>query len=113
MNTLTLEGWCKAEDSLTACPVEQIHFHIDELSRRLLEQAEEDLHHSQDTECFVPADLSTLELEVSDDLGELTDCQFRVYLRPFDQRGQFHLVGQRVLDHSLVYTNAVMVDQLG
>ena len=30
MNTLTLEGWCKAEGSEQACPIEQIHFRVDE-----------------------------------------------------------------------------------
>ena len=113
MNTLRLEGWCKAEESTTACPVEHIHFHVDEISRRLLEQAEEDLQHSADNECFIPVNPQTLELETSPDCGELTECQFRVYLRPMDQRGQFHLVAHQLQDHNLVYTNAVMVDQLG
>ncbi|CAD5202420.1 hypothetical protein [Pseudomonas sp. FEN] len=41
------------------------------------------------------------------------DSQFRVYLSARDQRGQLHLVGHRESDGSLVYSNAVMIDQLG
>jgi hypothetical protein len=34
----------------------------------------------------------------------------RVYLSA--ERGQFHLVGHRASDGSLIYTNAVLIDQL-
>ncbi len=113
MNTLTLEGWCKAEGSQQACPIEQIHFRVNEDYRLLLEKAAEDLHDKQQPEAFVPVDMSTMELSTSDDCGPLKDCKIRVYLRKNDQRGQFHLVANRVSDDCLVYTNAVMIDQLG
>jgi len=45
--------------------------------------------------------------------GPLSDCRLRVYLSAGDERGQFHLVGHRASDGSLIYTNAVMIDQLG
>ncbi|POA17870.1 hypothetical protein C1886_19770 [Pseudomonas sp. FW300-N1A1] len=35
----------------------------------------------------------------------LADCQMRVYLHC--ERGQFHLVGHRASDGSLIYSNAV------
>ncbi|MRI34031.1 hypothetical protein EOPP23_13625 [Endozoicomonas sp. OPT23] len=113
MNTLTLEGWCKAEGSGQACPIEQIHFRVDEDCRLLLEKAEEELQESTQSETFVPIDMTTMELATSNDCGELKDCKIRVYLRNNDQRGQFHLVANRVSDDCLVYTNAVMIDQLG
>lgn len=45
-------------------------------------------------------------------LQPLIDCKLRGYLRPNDQRGQFHLVGQRQSDGSVIYTNAVLITQL-
>ncbi|MGY0217354.1 hypothetical protein ACWJJH_08155 [Endozoicomonadaceae bacterium StTr2] len=113
MNTLTLEGWCKAEDSTQACPVDAIHFRVDEHCHKLLEQAEEELQQSNHSEIIVPIDMSTMELQTSDDCGQLKDCRLRVYLSPRGERGHFHLVANRVEDDCLVYSNAVMVDQLG
>jgi len=54
-----------------------------------------------------------MELITPEECGPLSDCQLRVYLSAGDQRGQFHLVGHRASDGSLIYTNAVMIDQLG
>ncbi len=61
---------------------------------------------------MVDLDMSTMELITPQECGPLADYRYRVYLSQ-DQRGQFHLVGHRASDGSLVYTNAVIVDQLG
>ncbi|MCY1558702.1 hypothetical protein D9M68_956600 [compost metagenome] len=53
-----------------------------------------------------------MELSTPEECGPLSDIQWRVYLDA-DERGQFHLVGHRASDGGLVYTNAVMIDQLG
>lgn len=112
MNTLTIEGWCKARGASQSMPMGQIHFHVNEADHLRLEQAEERLQQTHEPEAMLDVDMSTLELETPEECGPLSDCQLRVYLSP-DQRGQFHLVGHRASDGSLVYTNAVMVDQLG
>ncbi|MNF17463.1 hypothetical protein D3C80_2209880 [compost metagenome] len=57
--------------------------------------------------------MTTMELVTPDECGPLSDCQLRVYLSRDDQRGHFHLVGHRQSDGSLIFTNAVMIDQLG
>ncbi len=113
MNTVTLDGWCKPNDASHPIRVELIHFHLNEEQHRRLEQAEEELHQTRASEKLIDVDTDSLELSVSDDCGPIEACQLRVYLHPVDQRGHFHLVGRRVGDHSLVYTNAIMVDQLG
>ncbi|WP_062266836.1 hypothetical protein [Endozoicomonas arenosclerae] len=113
MNTLTIEGWLKSTSETKPLPIEHIHFRVNESYRLLLEQAEEQLQETQSGELFIPVDMDTMELETSDDCGPIRDCQFRVYLRPADQRGLFHLVANRDSDNSLVYSNSVMVDLLG
>ncbi|WP_281648337.1 hypothetical protein [Parendozoicomonas sp. Alg238-R29] len=113
MNTFTLEGWCKDDHAKRALPIERIHFKINDEYHLLLEQAEEELQENHNPEKYVPIDISTMELSTSNDCGSLKDCKIRVYIRNDDQRGQFHLVGHRELDNCLVYSNAVMIDQLG
>lgn len=113
MNTVTLDGWCKPANASDPIPVEAIHFSIDEEQHRKLERAEEELQRTGATEKLVDVDMSHLELQISPDCGPLEECQLRVYLSPIDQRGHFHLVGRRAGDRSLVYSNSVMVDQLG
>ncbi|MGI9279156.1 MAG: hypothetical protein ACR2PX_05925 [Endozoicomonas sp.] len=113
MNTLTVEGWLKSAPESTPLPIEHIHFRVNEDYRLLLEQAEEELQEKQSGELFIPVDMSTMELNTSDECGPLKDCQFRVYLRPADQRGLFHLVANTGSDNSLVYSNSLLVDLLG
>ena len=113
MNTFTLESWCKETGELYSSPIGHIHFRINENCRLLLEEAEIALQETHKPEAFVPIDMSTMELETPPECGRLSDCQLRVYLRPSDDRGQFHLVAHRAMDGSLIYSNAVMVDQLG
>jgi hypothetical protein len=113
MNTLTIEGWCKASGAKKSTPMGQFHFYVSEPDHMRLEQAEERLQQTHEPEVMVDADMSTMELVTPEECGPLSDCQWRVYLSEGDQRGQFHLVGHRASDGSLIYTNAVMVDQLG
>ncbi len=113
MNTMEIDGWCKVPGHSDPEHIDLMHFRVSEDCHLKLEAAEEELLQSSDKERFVEADLASMELELPPDFGPLSDCQFRVYINPRDQRGQFHLVGHRASDHSLVYSNAVMVDQLG
>lgn len=114
MNTLTIEGWCKRSDDETSTPVGNIQFYVSEPTHLLMEKAEERLNNTEDeSEVMVDADMATLDLILPEGCGPLSDCQFRVYLGGEDRRGQFHLVGHRASDGSLIYSNAVMIDQLG
>jgi len=97
----------------TPRPLENIRFHISGACHREFEAAESELSTSRAAETFVAADMEALALEMPAAVGVLSDCRFRVYLGPLDDRGQFHLVGHRASDNALVYTNPVMVDQLG
>lgn len=112
MSTLDIEGWCKTSPEQASSPLGVFHFYIDGNHHRQLEEAEEQLVKSGGAEVLITPDLSTLELIPPPDCGPLSDCHLRVYLRPDDQRGQFHLVGHRASDGSLVYTNAMMIDML-
>ncbi|MCM2318765.1 MAG: hypothetical protein NDI93_05475 [Pseudomonas sp.] len=125
MNTLSIEGWCKRSDDEKSTPMGIIQFYVDEPTHLLLEKAEERLNKARDehataeslrspkTEEMVDVDLATLGLVMPEGCGPLSDCQFRVYLGGEGQRGQFHLVGHLASDGSLIYSNAVMIDQLG
>ncbi|HUE93249.1 hypothetical protein [Pseudomonas sp.] len=113
MNTLTIEGWCKPNPAQKSTPLGQIQFHLSENDHVRLEQAEERLQKTHEAELMVDVDMATLELSMPPECGPLSDCRFRVYLSEDYQRGQFHLVGHLASDGSLIYTNAVMVDQLG
>ncbi|MBO3273639.1 hypothetical protein [Pseudomonas schmalbachii] len=114
MNTLTIKGWCKPTGAQKSIPIGDIHFHVTDDDHLRLEQAEEHLQKTHEPEVMFDVDMGTLELVTPPECGPLSDCQMRVYLsRDDEQRGQFHLVGHRQSDGSLIYTNAVMVDQLG
>jgi hypothetical protein len=113
MDTLTVEGWCEKSGVDKPVPLEQIRFHINAVCHRELEAAEDELRKTKAPEKFIEVDMAALELELPAAVGRLSDCRFRVYLGPLDSRGQFHLVGHRASDNALVYTNPVMVDQLG
>lgn len=112
MNTLTIEGWCKASGATKSTPAGSFHFRVSEPDHLRLEQAELRLQKTHEAETMIDADMTNMELGTPEACGLLSDCQWRVYLDA-DQRGQFHLVGHRASDGSLVYTNAVMIDQLG
>lgn len=109
MSALTIEGWCKTSAEQKSTQIGEIHFYVDNPLRRRLEQAEEGLQKSHEREAMVDVDMSTLDLKLPEGYGPLSDCQMRVYLH-YD-RGQYHLVGHRASDGSLIYSNAVLIDQ--
>ena len=112
MSAMTLEGWCKISADQKPIPLEDIQFQLTGEDRLRLERAEAYLQENGQREMMVDADMDSLDLTLPDDYGPLADCMFRVYLNHTDQRGQFHLVGHRASDGSLIYTNAVLIDQL-
>lgn len=113
MNTLNIEGWRKAPGDQKSTPIGPMQFHVSEDDHLRMERAEEQLRVSGADDVMVEADMQAMELVIADDCGPLADCKWRVYLGGEDMRGQFHLVGYSTRDGSLVYSNAVMVDQLG
>ncbi|SDS63306.1 hypothetical protein [Pseudomonas oryzae] len=112
MSSFEIESWCKSKPTEKSVPMGLIHFYIGGEDRLHLEQAEERLQASGESEVLVDVDLDTLELTTPPACGPLADCHLRVYLRKEDQRGQFHLVGHRASDGSLVYSNALLIDAL-
>lgn len=113
MSSFEIESWCKPDPAQKSVPMGLIHFYVGGNDRLKLEEAEERLQNDASlSEVMVDVDLSTLQLVTPAECGELADCQLRVYLRKDDGRGQFHLVGHRASDGSLVYTNALMIDAL-
>lgn len=110
MSSLTIEGWCKPSGAQKSTPVGEISFDVDGPLHLRLEQAEEGLQKSHEREAMVDVDMSSMDLILPEGYGPLSDCQMRVYLQ--HTRGQFHLVGHRASDGSLIYTNAVLIDQL-
>lgn len=113
MNTLTIDGWRKGSGDAKSSPIGAFSFHLNEAHHLRLEQAEEHLSKTDKPEIMVDVDMQDINLVTPSECGPLSDCKVRVYLGGEDRRGQFHLVGHRASDGSLVYTNAVMIDQLG
>lgn len=114
MNTFTLDAWCKAPGAKRSSPIGNIHFHVSDEMHLKLEQAEHALaERHAEREMEIPADINSLELELPQACDGLEDCHFHVYMGKEYARGQFFLVGHRKQDHALIYSNAVMVDQLG
>ena len=113
MNTLTIKSWCKPRGAERSIPMGDLHFHVNNADHLLLEEAEERLQKTHEPEMMIDADMEHMELVTPSECGSLSDLQFRVFLSKDDDRGLFHLVGHRESDGSLVYTNTVMIDQLG
>ncbi len=112
MSTLTIEGWCKPDNAQRSTPLGGFRFYVGGSNHLRLEEAEVMLQKNNQQETMIDADLDELKLVPPEDCGPLSDCRFRVYLSAQEGRGQFHLVGRRASDGSLVYTNAVLIDQL-
>ena len=112
MSSFEIESWCKTKPTEKSVPMGLIHFYIGGDDRVHLERAEERLQNTGESETLVDVDLGTLELVTPPECGPLSDCHLRVYLREDDRRGQFHLVGHRASDGSLIYTNAMLIDAL-
>jgi len=113
MNTMTLDCWNKPQGAERSTSIGLISFRVSEAAHLELEKAEEQLHATPEKDYMLDMNMADMELETPEGFGPLSDCQLRLYLRQDDLRGQFHLVGHRAKDGSLVYSNAVMVDQLG
>ena len=114
MNTLTIEGWCKPSSDQKSIPIGEFHFHVSDSDHLRMEEAEERLQKTHEKDFRFDADMSTMELITPAEVGALSDCQWRVYLTgDGEHRGQFLFIGDRESDGCLVYTNAVMIDQLG
>jgi hypothetical protein len=110
MSALTIEGRYKPNGAEKSEPMGEIHFYVDGPLHRRLEEAEEHLQKTHGREVMVDVDMDTLELVLPEGYAPLSDCQMRVYIH--NERGQFHLVGHRASDGSLIYSNAVLIDQL-
>lgn len=110
MSALTIEGWCKAGDGQKSTPLGEIHFYVDGPLHLRLEEAEERLQKTHEQDAMVDVDMDTMDLVMPEGYAPLSDCRMRVYLQ--HGRGQFHLVGHRASDGSLIYSNAVLIDQL-
>ncbi|MFT0621881.1 hypothetical protein ACMHYQ_04370 [Ectopseudomonas guguanensis] len=113
MNTLSIDGWRKADNNSKSVPIGTLQFHVSEAEHLRLEQAEEELQRSGARDTMIDADMQTLELVMPAGFGPLNECKWRVYLSGEEGRGQFHLVGYGAEDGSLFYSNTVMVDLLG
>lgn len=110
MSTLTIQGWCDNNGDQKPTSVGDIHFYVDGPLHLRLEQAEERLQKTQEPEAMVDVDMATMDLIMPQGYDPLSDCKMRVYLH--HDRGQFHLVGHLASDASLIFTNAVLIDQL-
>ncbi|WP_283190132.1 hypothetical protein [Pseudomonas sp. PMCC200344] len=110
MSALTIEGWCKVNGQQKSTPMGEIRFYVDGPLHKGLEDAEERLQKTHEREAMVDVDMDTLELKLPEGYDPLSDCKMRVYIH--NERGQFHLVGHRASDGSLIYSNAVLIDQL-
>ncbi|MBY4677754.1 hypothetical protein [Marinobacterium arenosum] len=116
MNTFSIESWCKPVGADKSEPMGIIHFHVSDEAHLAMERAEEQLVNSANQrETDISADMETLELELPEECDALSDPQFHVYVtkKSGEARGQFFLMGHRAKDGALVYSNSVMVDQLG
>lgn len=113
MQNLDLEAWRKPSLDSQSEPINNIRFYVDQETHIKLEKAEEEIANSDIQEKFVDANEGTLELSSPDAISKLKDIQFRVYRDNTFDRGQFHLVAKDSANNDIIYTNAVMVDQLG
>ncbi len=112
MYSLTLDSFVKPENADKSQPAGMVHLEIKAADFRRLEEAEAELQREHQREMMLDVDPAELSLELPKEVRELEDCQIRVYIHDDDERGHFHLVGHRKGDHSLFYTNAVMVDYI-
>ncbi|MEH6578552.1 MAG: hypothetical protein V7731_15935 [Amphritea sp.] len=114
MNTFTIESWCKPVGAEKSLPMGEISFRVNDEYHLEMESVEERLAASEDEkQAEIPVDMNTLELRTPAECGELSDCQFHVFVNKREGRGHFFLKGHRANDHALIYSNAVMVDELG
>lgn len=78
-----------------------------------LEKLEESMQAEGGSETYLDCGRE-VDITNSDNIRDVSDWRVRVFLSRDDvRRGMFHLVGQRHSDQSVIYSNTVMVDQLG
>jgi len=75
-----------------------------------LEEAQEALQQNDEPERYITIDLNSIQINSPSTLGDLEDGKFRIYLNKSDGRGHFHLVAYTKQNHSLVYSDAAMVN---
>jgi hypothetical protein len=115
MNSFNIEAWCKPEGAEKSVPLGLIRFRVTPDMHLKLADAEDQLSDSSDQlELDIDIAQDGLALETPSECGALKDCKFHVYRHHrHDERGHFFLVGRRVSDNALIYSNAVVIDQLG
>lgn len=126
MNSFEIEAWCKPEGAEKSAPLGLIRFRVTPDMHLKLADAEDQLgdrndrsdsNDSRDSRDRLELDIDIAEdglaLETPPECGALKDCKFHVYRHRHGERGHFFLVGHRVSDNALVYSNAIVVDQLG
>nr|WP_067295309.1 hypothetical protein [Marinobacterium profundum] len=114
MNKFNIDAWYKPDGAEKSSPQGLIRFRVTADMHLKLAAAEDQLSDSNDRlELDIDTQLDGLELETPPECGALKDCKFHVYRHRHDNRGHFFLVGRRVKDNALVYSNAIVIDQLG
>lgn len=114
MNTFTIESWCKPVGANKSVPMGQISFRVSDEYRLKMESMEERFaESSSERQGDISVRMADLELTTPPECGALSDAQFHVYVHKSEGRGHFFLKGHRATDDALVYSNAVMVDELG
>ncbi len=106
---LTVETHLKPNQNQASRDVGLTKMLIEESVYHMLEEMEDELVESNQREMFKDIEPESIHLQMPDNFGELSDCQVRMYMPRGVDSGQFHLVGHRASDNSLVYTDAVMV----
>ncbi len=114
MNKFNIEAWCKPEGAEKSSPMGLIRFRVTADMHLKLAAAEDQLNDSNDRlELDIDLEQDGLALETPPECGALKGCKFHVYRHRNDNRAHFFLVGQRTSDNALVYSNAIVIDQLG
>lgn len=114
MNTFNLESWCKPQGAAKSQPMGLMTFRVSEDAHLKMEAAEDQMtQDSKAHEMDIPVDIDSLELQLPPDCEALSDAAFHVYRHAHEGRSHFFLTGHRASDGALVYSNAVLVDQLG
>ncbi|WP_020683823.1 hypothetical protein [Marinobacterium rhizophilum] len=113
MNRFGIEAWYKPEGADKSAPLGLIRFRVTPDMHLKLSDAEDQLNDSDKLELDIDIEQAGLELETPPECGALKDCKFHVYHHKNDPRAHFFLVGHRVSDNALVYSNAIVIDQLG
>ena len=72
MNTLSIDGWRKADNDSKSIPIGTLQFYVSEAEHLRLERAEEELQRSGLKDTMIDADMQTLEVEADVSEGSLS-----------------------------------------